>query len=131
MTAQLRGQLLSVDGHNALEGVKDKDRIDVQPTMFGYSIQLDESDIIYNISHEEVLDELFSPEWIIDQMIMARKVPADNRGDRFTDKRMSKYITIMLGMMTVPRQKEKIKRRVNKKHMIDPEGVPAVERMTM
>src|ERR1700743_782421 len=131
MTARLRGQLLSVDGHNAPEGVKDKDRIDVQPTMFGYTIQLDESDIIYNISHEEVLDELFSPEWIIDQMITARKVPADNRGDRFTDKRMSKYVTIMLGMTTIPGQKEKIKKRGNKKRTIDPEGIPAVERTTM
>ena len=131
MTARLRGQLLSVDRHNAPEGVKDKDRIDVQPTMFGYSIQLDESDIIYNISHKKVLDKLFSLEWIIDQMIMTRNVPADNRGDRFMDKRMSKYITIMLGMTTIPRQKEKIKKRRNKKRTIDPEGVPAVERTTM
>ena len=131
MMARLRGQLLSVDKHNAPEGVKDKDRIDVQPTMFGYSIQLDESDIIYNISHEEVLDKFFGPGWIIDQMITAWKVPADNRGDRFTDKRMSKYITIMLGMTTIPRQKETIKKRGNKKRTIDPEGVPAVERTTM
>ena len=127
----MRGQLLSVDRHNALEGVKDKDRIDVQPTMFGYSIQLNKSDIIYNISHEEVLDELFSPEWIIDQMITAQKVLADNRGDRFMDKRMSKYVTIMLGMTTIPGQKEKIKKRGNQKRTIDPEGVPAVERTTM
>ena len=118
MTARLRGQLLSVDRHNALEGVKDKDRIDVQPTMFSYSVKLDELDIIYNISHEEVLDELFSPEWIIDQMIMAWKVPADNRGDRFTDKRMSMYVTIMLGMTTIPGQKEKIKKRRNKKDWV-------------
>ena len=131
MTARLRGQLLSVDRHNAPEGVKDKDRIDVQPTMFGYSIQLDESDIIYNISHKEVLDELFSLEWIIDQMIMAWKVLADNRGYRFTDKRISKYITIILGMTTIPGQKEKIKKCGNKKHTIDSEGIPAVERMTM
>ena len=131
MAAQLRGQLLSVDGQNAPEGIKDKDRIDMWPTMFRYSIQLDESNIIYNISHEEVLDELFSPEWIIDQMITAWKVLADNRGDRVMDKRMSKYVTIMLGMMTIPGQKEKIKKHGNKKHTIDLEGVPVVKRTMM
>ena len=122
---------MSVYGQNTPEGIKDKDRIDMQPTMFCYSVQLDKSDIIYNITHEEVLDEFFSLEWIINQMIMAQNVSADNRGDRFMDKRLSKYITRMLGMMTIPRQKEKIKKRRNKKHTIDPEGVPAVERMTM
>ena len=103
----------------------------MQPTMFGYSIQLDESNIIYNISHKEVLDKLFSPEWTIDQMITAQKVLADNRGDRFMDKRMSKYGTIMLGVTTIPGQKEKIKKRRNKKRTIDPEGIPAVKRITM
>ena len=98
---------MSVDGQNTPEGIKDKDRIDMQPTMFGYSVQLDKSDIIYNITHEEVLDEFFSLEWIINQMIMAQNVSADNRGDRFMDKRLSKYITIMLGMMTIPRQKKR------------------------
>ena len=131
MTAQLRGKLLSVDKHNTPEGVKDKDRIDVQPTMFSYSVQLDELDIIYNTSHKEVLDEFFSLEWIIDQMIMTQKVPAENRGDRFMDKGMSKYVTIMLGMTTIPRQKEKIKKKGNKKCTIDLEGVPVVERTTM
>ena len=99
--------------------------------MFGYSIQLDELDIIYNISHEKVLDEFFSLEWIINQMITAQKVLAENRGDRFTDKRMSKCITIMLGMTTIPGQKEKIKKHGNKKHTIDLEGVPAVKRKMM
>ena len=64
-------------------------------------------------------------------MITAWKVPADNRGDRFTDKRMSKYVTIMLGMTTIPGQKEKIKKRGNKKRTIDLEGIPVVERTMM
>ena len=70
--ARLSKQLKFVDRQNAPDGIKTEDRIDVQPTMFGYSIQLDESDIIYNVTHEEVLDKHFSPEWIIDHMISAK-----------------------------------------------------------
>ena len=77
MRARLNSQLNFVDKHNAPEDIKDENRIDVQPMMFGYSIQLDESDIIYNVTHEEVLDEHFSPEWIIDQILMARNVPVE------------------------------------------------------
>ena len=131
MTARLRGQLEFVDDGGAPKGVTDNNRIDVQPTMFGYSIQLDESDIIYNLTHEEVLDEHFSPEWIIDQMITAWRVPVENRGERFEDRWMSKYVTIMLRMTSIPGQQTKIKRRGNKKRTIDPEGVPAVEQTTM
>ena len=72
MKARLSGQLNFVDKDNTPKDVKDKNRIDIQPTMFGYSIQLDESDIIYNVTHEEVLDEHFSPKWIIDQMLTAQ-----------------------------------------------------------
>ena len=75
-----------VDEGNMLEGVNDNERIDVRPTMFGYSIQLDESDLIYNVTHKEVLDERFSPEWIIDHILTARNVPAELQGDRFQDK---------------------------------------------
>ena len=77
MQARLNGQLNFVDEGNAPEGVNDNERIDVQPTMFGYSIQLDKSDLIYNVTHEEVLDERFSPEWIIDHILTARNVPAE------------------------------------------------------
>ena len=110
---------------------ENKDRIDVQPTMFGYSIQLDESDLIYNVTHEEVLDEHFSLEWIIDHMLTARKTPAENRGDRFMDKRFSRYVMLMLGMTTIPGQQKKIKKRGTKKCVIEPEGMPAVERTTL
>ena len=76
--AQLTGQLEAVDEGNAPEGVKKNNRIDVQPTMFGYSVQLDESDLIYNLTHEEILDQHFSPERVIDQILTARCVPAEN-----------------------------------------------------
>ena len=69
--AQLTSQLEFVDEGNMPDGVPKEKCIDIQPTMFGYSIQLDESDLIYNITHEEVLDEHFSPEWIIDHILMA------------------------------------------------------------
>jgi len=128
MHARLTGQLNLVDEGNAPDGVKEGNRIDIQPTMFGYSVQLDESDIIYNVTHEEVLDKHFSPEWIIDQMLTARNVPAENRGDKFEDKRFSSYVMIMLGMTKIPGQQAKIKKRGTKKRVLNPEGVPAVER---
>ena len=131
MCARLNGQLESVDEGNAPEGIRNEDRIDVQPTMFGYSIQLDESDVIYNVTHEEVLDEHFSPEWIIDQMLTARRVPEENRGDKFMDKRFTRYVMIMLGMTTIPGQQNRIKKRGTKKRVSDPEGIPAVERTTL
>jgi len=96
--------------------------------MFGYSIQLDESDVIYNVTHDEVLDEHFSPEWVINHMLMARNIPASGRGDRFEDKRFTKYLTLMLGMAKIPGQQAAIKRRGNKKRTYDPEGVNSVER---
>ena len=102
MHARLSGQLNFVDEGNAPEGTNEENRIDIQPTMTGYSIQLDESDIIYNVTHEEVLDDRFNPEWIIDQMLMARNVPAENRGEKFEDKRFSSYVMIMLGMTKIP-----------------------------
>ena len=39
--------------------------------MFGYSLQLDDSDVIYNLAHDKVLDDHFNPKWIVDQMINA------------------------------------------------------------
>ena len=131
MCERLTGQLEFVDGGNAPDGLDIGDRIDVQPTMFGYSIQLDESDLIYNVTHEEVLDEHFSVEQIIDQLLSARRIPASERGDRFQDKRFTSYVTLMLGMTRLPGQPEKIKKRGNKKRTLDPEGVPAVERTTL
>ena len=131
MRARLRGQLEYVDGHNAPDDTRLEDRIDVQPTMWGYSIQLDESDVIYNITHEEVLDKHFSPEWIIDQMLTARNVPAEYRGDKFVDKRFTKYTTVMLGMTRIPGQQNHIKRRGNKKRTFDPEGVTSIERTSL
>ena len=116
-----------MDKGNTPDGLRDKDRIDIQPTMFSYSIQLDELDVIYNLTHEEVLDDHFNLEWVIDHILAAQRVLADNRGSRFKDKWFSNYISIMLGMMTLPGQKTKIKKRGNKKHVIDLEGVMSVE----
>jgi hypothetical protein len=128
---RLLGQLEMVDEGNVPEGTKPENRVDVQPTMSGYSIQLDESDIVYNVTHEEVLDVHFSPEWIIDHMISARRIPAENRGDRFEDKRLTGYVMLMLGMTRIPGQQTKIRKRGNRKRVLDPEGVPAVERTTL
>ena len=69
--AQLTEQLESVDKGNTPDGVKRDNRIDVQPTMFGYSVQLDESDLIYNLTHEEVLGDHFDPKWVIDRILAA------------------------------------------------------------
>ena len=99
--------------------------------MSGYSVQLDKSDIIYSLTHEEVIDKRFSPEDVIDQILTAQKVPAESRGDKFIDKRLTSYVTLMLGMTTLPGQKSKIKKRGNKKHVIEPEGVNAVERTSL
>jgi len=130
MHARLNGQLHYADEGNAPEGVKDEHRIDVQPTMFGYSIQLDESDVIYNVTHEEVLDPRFSPEWTIDHMLAARNVLPESRGDRFEDKRFSNYVSLMLGMTRIPGQQTRIKKRGDKKRVLDPEGAAAIERTT-
>ena len=127
LQACLNGQLEFVDKGNAPNRLRDKDRIDVQPMMFGYSIQLDELDVVYNLTHEEVFDDYFNPEWVIDHILTAQCVPADNRGSRFEDKQFSNYVSIMLGMMTLPGQKTKIKKCGNKKCVIDPEGVTSVE----
>ena len=86
MHARLNGQLELINERNAPTNVAKENRIDVQPTMFGYSVQLDESDITYNLSHEEVLDKHFSPERIINEMITAREIRKEERGDRFEDK---------------------------------------------
>ena len=128
---RLISQLETADKGNGPAGLDIKDRIDVQPTMFGYSIQLDESDLIYNLSHEEVLDENFNVEWIIDHILTARCVPAADRGERFHDKRFSGYVMIMLGMTRIPGQQNKIKKRGTKKRVLDPEGVPAIEHTTL
>ena len=131
MHARLSGQLELIDERNAPTKVAKENRIDVQPTMFGYSVQLDESDITYNLSHEEVLDKHFSPERIINEMIAAREIRKEERGDRFEDKRLTSYVAIMLGMTSVPGQNAKIKKRGMKKRTSEPEGVPAVERTTI
>jgi hypothetical protein len=89
----------------------------VQPTMKGYSIQLDESDIVYHVTHEEVLDKHFSPEQIINELLEARRTPVERRGDRFEDKRLTGYVMLMLGMTTIPGQQTKIKKRGTKKRV--------------
>ena len=129
--ARLNGQLEYIDEGNGPDDITPGNRIDVQPTMHGYSLQLDESNLIYNLTHDEIRDQGFSPEWVIDHILAARKVPAEDRGDRFEDKRFTKYITLMLGMAKVPGQQTKIKKRGNKKRIIETEGVPAVERTTL
>ena len=102
--ARLTEQLESVDDGNAPDGIKKDNRIDIQPTMFGYSVQLDESDLIFNLTHEEVLGDHFNPKRVIDQILAARRIPADDRGDKFTDKRFSNYVALMLGMTRIPGQ---------------------------
>lgn len=126
--ARLTSQLEHVDKGNAPDDVKPENRIDVQPSMFGYSMRLDESDIIYNLMHKEILDRDFSPERVIDQISSARQVLAEDRGERFLDKRFSDHVTIMLGMTRIPRQSANVKRRGNNKRAIQPEGMPAIER---
>jgi hypothetical protein len=115
-------QLEFADEGNAPEGTNPENRVDVQPTMSGYCIQLDESDIVYNVTHEEVLDVHFSPEWIIDHMISARRIPAENRGDRFEDKRLTGYMMLMLGMTRIPGHQTKIRKRGNRKRVTGGEG---------
>ena len=73
ITTRLRGQLEAMDDGNAPTGVRDKNRIDVQPMMKGYSVQLDESDIIYHLTHEDVLSKQVSPKEIIDEILRAWK----------------------------------------------------------
>ena len=131
MHARLIGQLNFVDERNIPEGIKDNERINVQPTMFGYSIQLDESDLIYNVTHEEVLDEHFNPEWIIDHMLTAWNVPAEHRSDRFQDKQFSNYVMLMLGMTRLPGQQNNIKKCSNKKRVLNLEGVSSVKQTTL
>ena len=46
----LTGQLEFIDKGNVLDSVPKEKCINIQPTMFGYSIQIDESDLIYNIT---------------------------------------------------------------------------------
>ena len=99
--------------------------------MFRYSVQLDESNIIYNLTHKEVLDQCFSPEKVIDRLLEAWKVPAEGRRDKFKDRRFSGYVALMLGMTTIPGQKTWIKKRGNKKRVIEPEGVNAIERTSL
>lgn len=53
LQARLMGQLEAADELNI---PTEYTRIDIQPTMDGYSVQLDESDIILSLTHEEVLD---------------------------------------------------------------------------
>ena len=128
--ARLTKQLESIDDGNALDGIKKDNRIDIQPTMFRYSVQLDESDLIYNLTHKKVLGDHFDPKWVIDQILVAQCILADNRGDKFTDKRFSNYVALMLGMTRIPGQQSKIKKRRNKKCVIDSEGMFAVECMS-
>ena len=78
-----------------------------------------------------MLDEHFSPEWIIDHILMAQQIPAEDQGDRFTDKQFSNYVVLMLGMTRIPGQQTKIKRHGNKKCVLETEGMPAVEQMTL
>ena len=124
---QLTRQLNFVDERNALEGIKDNKQINIQPTMFRYSIQLDESDLIYNVTHEEVLSEHFNPEWIIDHMLMAWNVPAEHHSDRFQDKWFSNYFMLILGMTHLPGQQNNIKKHGNKKLVLNLEGMSSVE----
>ena len=129
--AQLAGQLEFVDEANKPLNVQNEDRINMQPTMFGYSIQLDESDVIYNITHKEVIDKHFSPEHIIDQMLAVRNVLVENRDNRFRDQRFTSYTMLMLGMTTIPGQKMPIRKRGTKKHIVQPEGISAIERTAL
>ena len=75
---RLTEQLESVNDGNTLDGIKKDNRIDIQPMMFRYSVQLNESDLIFNLTHEEVLGDHFNPKWVIDQILVARRVPADD-----------------------------------------------------
>jgi hypothetical protein len=99
--------------------------------MFSYIAQLDESDVIYHMTHEEVISDEFNRKEIIERMLAARKIPAELRGDKFTDKRFSKYVVLMLGMTTIPGQKRKVKTRGSKKRVFEPEGVNAIERTAL
>ena len=74
-------KLKLINEGNIPPNVTKENQLDVQLTMFRYNIQLDESDIIYNLSHEEVLDEYFSPKQIINKMITVWEIWTEEKGD--------------------------------------------------
>ena len=129
--AWLASQLEFIDEANKPLNVRNEDQINMQPTMFGYSIQLNESDVIYNVTHEEVIDKHFSPEHIINQMLAFRNVPVEKQDNQFKDQCFTSYTILMLGMTTIPGQKMPIRKRGTKKCIVQPEGVSAVERTAL
>jgi hypothetical protein len=122
---------LSIElGVQDVKEIPTEDRIDVQPTMTGYSVQIDD-EIFYNISHEEVVDGDVRAEWVIEHMMSAKKLPIEERGERFQDRRLTGFHTLMLGMTRLPGNTEKIKRRGSKRRQSQPEGVQSVERTSL
>lgn len=125
--ARLNGQLDFVDEEGTPQN--NKCRISVEPILSGYSARLDKTDVFYNISHDEVLSEHFSPAQIIDQMITARNLPFNKRGDKFKDKRLkiNEELLVQLGMTSV----QKGKKSGHKKNNKETEGVSTVERTAL
>ena len=121
-------KLKLINEGNIPPNVTKENQLNVQLTMFRYNIQLDESDIIYNIFHEEVLDEYFSPKQIINKMITVWKIWTEEKGDRFMDKQLTSYVKLMLEMTSVPGQNTKIKKHRMKKHTFEQEAYQLLKR---
>jgi hypothetical protein len=119
------------DGTNRPEGVSKVGRIDVQPTMNGYSVQIDEADMFYNIRHEEVIDGDIKAEWVIEHLLSTRNIPLEDRGERFQDLRLMGFHTLMLNMTRIPGQSEPLRKRGSKRRLPQLEGVTLIEKTTM
>ena len=105
------------DGVNCPEGVSKEDRVDIQPMMTGYSLQIDSSDIFYNISHEEVVDGNVKAEWVIKHILSAKSIPLKEQGEHFQDLQLTTFHTLMLNMTRILGQSEPLKKRGSKKRL--------------
>ena len=76
---------------------KDAEEIsmNVWPTMDGYSIHLNRTDIFYGLKYSEVLGDAFNPRRVLNQMDATRRVSEEDRPSIYQDSKLNRCQCLM------------------------------------
>ena len=70
--------------------------VKVWPTVDGYCIHLEGTDIFYSVKHAEVLGDAFNPKRILNQMVEIERVPEGSRPRIFSDTMLTGHQELMM-----------------------------------
>ena len=111
--------------HAQLEFESSREKVKIWPALDGYCIYLVDTDVFYNVRHEEVLGDAFNPRRILNQMRAARSL-MEPRPAIYGDSALNRRQSVMLHAVKLMVGASRARKRTKQ-----PEGEVPLERTSM